>query len=135
MKKLIALCFLGLFLLSTPLTVFPKEPVQIEVLYMNHGPLRPTLRDMGKLFAGYGDEIAVYRHDFYSEEGERFKAEKGIKGHVPLVLWIDGKSTLKVNGTPVQFRGFPTGSGPASFQGKWNMELLKGALDQIIHKN
>ena len=135
MKKLIVFCFLGLFLFSTPLTVFPEEPVRIEVLYMNHGPLRPTLRELDKLFTGYGDKIAVYRHDFYSEEGERFKAEKEIKGHVPLVLWIDGKSTLKVNGTLVQFRGFPTGSGPASFQGKWNMEVLKRALDQITNEN
>lgn len=135
MKNLIVLCFLGLFLLSTPLTVFPKEPVRIDVLYMNHGPLRPTLRELDKLFTGYGDKIAVYGHDFYSEEGERFKAEKGIKGHVPLVLWIDGKSSLEVNSTPVQFRGFPTGSGPASFQGKWNMEILKQALDQKTNRN
>ena len=135
MKKLIVLCFLGLFLFGAPLSVFPEEPVRIEVLYMNHGPLRPTLRELDELFTGYGDRIAVHRYDFYSEEGERFKAEKGIKGHVPLVLWIDGKSTLKVNGTPVTFSGFPTGSGPAFFQGKWNMDLLKEALDQIIHKN
>ena len=74
-------------------------------------------------------------YDFNSEEGERFKAEKGIKEHVPLVLWIDGKSTLMVNGTPVTFRGFPTGSGPAFFQGKWNMEVLKEAIDQIANKN
>lgn len=134
MKRLIVLCFTALFLFSTPLSVFPKEPVRIEVLYMNHGPLRPTLRELEKLFTGYGDRIAVYRYDFYSEEGERFKAEKGIKGHVPLILWIDGKSTLKVNGTPVQFRGFPTGSGPAFFQGKWNMDVLKEALDQITNK-
>jgi hypothetical protein len=93
------------------------------------------LRELEKLFTGYGDRIAVYRHDFYSEEGERFKAEKGIKGHAPLVLWIDGKSILEVNGTPVQFRGFPTGSGPAFFQGKWDMAVLKEALDKITHKN
>ncbi len=135
MKKMIVSCFVALFLLSTPLSVFPEEPVRIDVLYMNHGPLRPTLRELNNLFAGYGDGIVVSGHDFYSEEGARFKAEKGIKGHVPLVLWIDGKSTLKVNGTPVRFRGFPTGSGPASFQGKWNMEVLKEVLDQITDKN
>ncbi len=135
MKRWIVLCFLALFLFSTPLSVFSEEPVRIDLLYMNHGPLRPTLRDLEKLFDGYGDRIAVYGYDFYSEEGERFKAEKGIKGHVPLVLWIDGKSTLKVNGTPVTFSGFPTGSGPAFFQGKWNMDVLKEALDQITNKN
>jgi len=135
MKRLIVLCFLGLFLFGTPFSVFSEEPVRIEVLYMNHGPLRPTLRELDKLLTGYGDRIAVYGYDFNSEEGERFKAEKGIKGHVPLVLWIDGKSTLKLNGTPVTFSGFPTGSGPAFFQGKWDMAVLKEALDQITNKN
>jgi hypothetical protein len=135
MKKLILLSFMALFLFGTPFGVFSEEPVRIEVLYLNHGPLRPTLRELDKLFTGYGDRIAVYRYDFETEEGEQFKTEKGIKRHVPLVLWIDGQSTLKVNGTPVQFRGFPTGSGPAFFQGKWNMDVLKEALDQITNKN
>ena len=135
MKRLIVSCFIALFLFSTPLSVFPKEPVRIEVLYMNHGPLRPTLRELDELFTGYGDRIAVHRYEFFSEAGKQFKTEKGINAHIPLVLWIDGKSTLTVNGTPVQFRGFPTGSGPAFFQGKWNMEVLKEALDQITHEN
>jgi len=135
MKRWLVLCFTALVLFGAPLSVFSGEPVQIEVLYMNHGPVRPTLRELEKLFTGYGDKIAVHRYEFFSEEGKRFKAEKGITGHVPLVLWIDGKSTLKVNGTQVGFRGFPTGSGPASFQGKWDLEILKKALDQETRKN
>lgn len=102
---------------------------------MNHGPLRPTLRELEKLFNGYGDKIAVHRYDFYSKEGERFKTEKGIKEHAPLIIWIDGNSTMEVNGTPVTFRGFPTGSGPVFFQGKWDMDILKHALDRATNKN
>lgn len=135
MKRLILLFFMVLFLFGTPFSAFPKEPVRIDVLYMNHGPLRPTLRELEKLFTGYGDRIAVYWYDFYSEEGERFKAEKGIREHLPLVIWIDGKSTLKVNGTPVTFSGFPTGSGPSFFQGKWKVKDLKMALDYATNQN
>lgn len=135
MKRLILLSFMVLFLFSTPFSAFPEEPIRIDVLYMNHGPLRPTLRELEKLFTAYGDEIAVYRYDFYSEEGERFMAQKGLRRHVPLVIWIDGKSTLEVNGNPVTFTGFPTGAGPLSFQGKWNIEILKQALDQVTGRN
>lgn len=134
MKKWVVFCSTVLFLFGAPFTVFPEEPVQIDLLYMNHGPVRPTLRELEKLFMGYGDRIAVHRYEFFSEEGKQFKTEKGINAHIPLVLWIDGKSTLEVNGTPILFRGFPTGSGPASFQGKWNMEVLKEALDQITRQ-
>jgi len=110
---------------------FSKEqPVKIDVLYMNHGPMQPTLRSLENLFSGYGDKIAVSRYDFESDAGEKFKAQKGIRQHIPLVIWIEGKSTVQVKGKPVTFSGFPSGSGPSFFQGKWNMEDLKTVLDQ-----
>jgi hypothetical protein len=58
-------------------------------------------------------------------------AKKGIKQHVPLIVWIDGSQVVVIGGVrKVQFSGFPTGSGPVSFQGKWTMNDLKAALDQ-----
>ena len=52
-------------------------------------------------------------------------AKKGITQHIPLVIWMDGKFTFPVNGKEIKFVGFPTGSGPAFFQGKWTMEDLQ----------
>ena len=135
MKKLILFCFVALPFLWVASNSFSKEPIKIDVLYMNHGPMRPTLRNLEDLFSGYGDKIAVSRYDFESEEGEQFKAQRRIRGHIPLVIWIDGKSTVKVNGKQVAFSGFPSGSGPSFFQGKWNMEDLKMALDRATSKN
>lgn len=135
MKKWMVSCFMALPLLWIASHSFSKEPIRIDVLYMNHGPMRPTLRNIEDLLNGYGDKIAVFGYDFESEEGERFKAQKGIQGHIPLVIWIDGKSTVRLNGKPVAFSGFPSGSGPSFFQGKWNMGDLKMALDQATDKN
>jgi hypothetical protein len=45
---------------------------------------------------------------------------------------MDGKFSLQVNGKEVKFVGFPTGAGPAAFQGKWTMDDLRQALNQII---
>ena len=135
MKKLIFFCFIVLLLFCPTSNSFSREPVRVDLLYMNHGPLQPTLRELDNLFVGYGNRIAVFRHDFESEEGERFMAQKGLRRHVPLVIWIDGNSTLEVNGNEVTFTGFPTGSGPLYFQGKWSIEILKEALDQITGRN
>ena len=135
MKKLIFSCFIVMSLFGIFSNSFSMEPIRIEVLYMNHGPMRPTLRNLEELFTGYGDKITVIGYDFESEEGEKFKAQKGIREHIPLVVWIDGKSTVKVNGKPVTFSGFPSGSGPSFFQGKWNLGDLKMALDQATSKN
>lgn len=133
MKKLILCCFMALLFFSLSANSFsgePVRPVRIDVLYMNHGPMQPTLRELRDLFSNYGNSIALFWHDFESEEGARFKSKMGIRKHVPLVIWLDAKSTLQLEGQPVTFSGFPTGAGPSFFQGKWKIADLKKALDR-----
>ena len=54
---------------------------------------------------------------------------------MPLVIWVDGQSELMNNGRKIKFQGFPTGSGPSFFQGKWKLEDLARVLDQATGKN
>jgi hypothetical protein len=135
MKKLYFLFIIGVVLIIAPTTSFSKNPVQIDVLYMNHGPMQPTLRDLRALFPQYGDKIIVSWHDFESDEGEHFKSKMGISRHIPLVIWVDGRSELMNNGRTIKFEGFPTGSGPSFFQGKWKLEDLVSVLDRVTEKN
>jgi hypothetical protein len=135
MKKLILSCFMALSLFGIPSNSFSMEPVRIDVLFMNHGPMRPTLRDLKDLFSRYAGKIAVSDYDSESEEGEAFKSKMGITRHIPLVIWIDRESTVQVNGKPVTFSGFPTGSGPSFYQGKWKIGDLEMALDQATSKH
>jgi hypothetical protein len=120
-----------LVLLSLPITGRATSPVVVDVLFMNHGPLRPTVERLKQVLSGYGDKVNSSWHDFESKEGEKFMAEKGLKQHVPLVIWVNGKSAISVEGKDVQLMGFPSGSGPAAFQGKWTMDDLRKALDQL----
>jgi hypothetical protein len=134
MKKIILSCLVVLVLFSIPLTLFAAKEVKVEVLYMNHGPLLDSLEQIKKVFSQYGSKITVSWHDFETKEGEQFMAKKGITQHLPLVIWLDGKFAIPVNGKEVKFVGFPTGSGPAFFQGKWTIEDLRQALNQITNK-
>jgi hypothetical protein len=134
MKKMIFPFLIMLTLLCIPVTALPDPGVPVEILYMNHGPLMPTLKDIQKLCNGYGNKITVSWYDFESKEGEQFMTRKGVHQHVPLVIWIDGKSTVTVNKKQIPFIGFPTGAGPASFQGKWTIDDLRRALDQATRK-
>jgi hypothetical protein len=130
-KKLFS--FILLLMFSITAALFSAKEIKIEVLYMNHGPLQETLGKMKQIFSKYGSKISVSWYDFESKEGEAFKASKGIKEHMPLTIWIEGKSTVAVKGKEIKFTGFPTGSGPAFFQGKWTMENLQNSLDQITN--
>jgi hypothetical protein len=134
MKKTILSCLAVLVLFSVPFTAIAAKEVKVEVLFMNHGPLLSTLNDIKALFAKYGGKIAVSWHDVDTQDGEKFMAQKGIKGHIPLVIWMDNYVKLQIDGKEIIFAGFPTGKGPYFFQGKWTMEDLRKALDQMTNK-
>jgi hypothetical protein len=134
MKRLLLggllLAVIPFFLSVYAAKAYAAKPTRVEVLYMNHGPLMDTLDKMKSVFSSYGNKISVSWYDFESKKGEDFKAKKGINRHVPLVIWIDGSEVLKVGQKEIKFAGFPTGAGPASFQGRWTIDDLKTALDQ-----
>jgi hypothetical protein len=134
MKKIILSCLVILVMFSVPFPVLAAKEVKVEVLYMNHGPLLDSLEQIKKVFSQYRSKITVSWFDFETKEGEQFMAKKGITQHIPLVIWLDGKYSIPVNGKEIKFVGFPTGAGPTAFQGKWTMEDLKQALDQITNK-
>ena len=135
MKMFYSFFIIGVALLIAPTASFSKDTVQIDVLYMNHGPLQPTLRELRTLFPEYGDKLTVSWYDADSDEGERFKSKMGISHHTPLVIWVDGRSELMSNGRTIKFEGFPTGSGPSFFQGKWRLEDLATILNRVTGKN
>jgi len=134
MKKIILSCLVVLVVFSIPFTLFAATEVKVEVLYMNHGPLLESLQQIKNVFSQYGSKITVSWYDFETKEGEQFMVKKGLTQHIPLVIWLDGKPALTVNGKEIKFVGFPTGSGPLPFQGKWTMNDLRTALDQLTAK-
>jgi hypothetical protein len=134
MKKILSGCLLFLAVVSFNSSVISSalaaKPVQVEVLYMNHGPLMDTLSKMRDIFSGFGDKIHVAWYDFESRQGEEFMAKKGITRHVPLMIWIEGDTKVSLSEREISFAGFPTGAGPMFFQGKWTLDDLKTAVDQ-----
>jgi hypothetical protein len=117
-------------LVLLPIAAFCGATVKVDVLYMNHGPLQATIDDVKSLAAKYGPRVTVAWHDVDTQDGEKFMAAKKLTGHIPLVIWVNDSFRLRVDGKDVSFTGFPTGSGPAFFQGKWTMADLQKALDQ-----
>ncbi len=132
MKKMAVAVIAFVALGFVPITGWGGQAVRVDVLYMNHGPLQPTIEAMKKLFATYGKGIDVHWHDYETDEGEKFMASKKITEHIPLKIWLDDQYTVKIEGKEIQFTGFPTGAGPQSFQGKWTVDDLRKALDQRI---
>jgi len=121
------LVLIGL-LAGIAMTSLAANPLRVDVLFMDHGPMQPTLKQMRATFADFGDSLRVSWHDAESQAGAGFMAKMGVKGHVPLQIWLNGKDTVAVGDKPIRFVGFPTGAGPAFFQGKWTMDDLRQAI-------
>jgi len=47
---------------------------------------------------------------------------------------MNDKVKFQVDGKEIIFAGFPTGSGPIFFQGKWTMDDLRTALNQVTNQ-
>ncbi len=107
------------------------KATEVVVLALNHPPVRAVMSDVDGALAEFGPRVKVRRLDFESKEGEDFADEKGLTGHVPIAIFVDGSSKATVNGRAVTFVGFPKGRGPLpAAEGDWTLEELRSALSQ-----
>lgn len=96
--------------------------VDVDLVYLNHPPVQPVLKDIEKVLADYKGKASVTRHEADTAEGKKFADEHSLTGHVAIAVLIDGE---------VEFKGFPVGEAPVkSAEGDWEIEDLDAALRQ-----
>lgn len=114
----------------------PPDVPTVELVYLNHGPVRSVLTDMDKLLAGYGEQVYVARYDVGTPKGEAFIQAKGLTGHIPLAIFINGSMEFTVGDRVVEFYSFPQGQGTfIAADGDWTLDDLRQVLDQIVEQN
>ncbi|MCJ7496023.1 MAG: hypothetical protein MUP68_17600 [Deltaproteobacteria bacterium] len=64
MKKSILFYLLLVPLVCIPWSATAGNPVKIEVLYMNHGPLQDSLEGIKKVFSLYKGKVTVSWYDY-----------------------------------------------------------------------
>jgi hypothetical protein len=110
----------------------PPGVVVVEVVYLNHPPVRPVLAEVNNLLATYGERVSVARYDFDTPEGEAFAKERNLTEHTPLAIFINGSMEFTVNGRAIKFYSFPQGQGTGIVpDGAWTVEDLHQVLDQV----
>ena len=116
MREAFVARLVALVLVLFPAAALCGAPTRIDVLYMNHGPLASTLDDVKAVFAQYGPRVTVAWHDLRRKW--RAFMKENISAHIPLMIWMNDSAKQQIDGKEVAFSGFPTGSGPAFFQGQ-----------------
>ena len=109
--------------------------VNIDIVFLNHPPVRDVLSQVDAVLAAYHDKISVTRYDFDTQEGAAFAQQKGLSGHIPLVIFVNGSQSFDVNGRHVTFESFPQGAGTGVVpDGAWTMADLDSVLKAAIEK-
>ncbi len=119
-----------------------KEPnikpgiLPVELIYLNHGPVRKVVADINDLLEGYGEEIHTIHYTFGSPEGKSFAGSRKLDGHIPLAVFIDGLMEFTVDNRPVEFVSFPQGQGTGFVpDGGWSIDDLKKVIDGILEQS
>lgn len=109
----------------------PDGPVQVEIISLDHAPIRPVVEEVLRVAVEYGDQVAVITYDFDTPEGAAFAEEQGLTEHTPVAIFVNGEMTFEVNGRSVTFYSFPQGAGTGMVaDGVWTMADLRAVLDQ-----
>jgi hypothetical protein len=102
----------------------------VEVLAMAHSPVQTALKPVRDLLAKYQGRVRVSETDIESPDGVKRLKAVGLKGHIPIVLLIDGnKSFKRADGKTVDFVNFPVAAGnPMNLNGTWSVADFEAAL-------
>ena len=114
---------------------YGAEPT-IEIVALTHSPVRDAFKPVRDFLGTLGGQVKVVELDAGSAAGEKRIKAVGLKGHVPIVLLINGSDKFKrPDGTAVEFKDFPVGAGnPLGLNGTWSVADFEAAVKAALGK-
>ena len=112
------------------------SPIVVEVLAMAHWPVQRALKPVRDILAKYDGQVKVVDMDIESPDGVKRAKSVGLKGHIPVIILINGnKSFKRADGKTVEFVNFPAAANnPMGLNGAWSMSdfetAVRAAVDQ-----
>ncbi len=111
-------------------------PPTVEIIALPHAPVQSVLKPVRDILVGLGGRVKVVELDSESAAGEKRIKAVGLKGHVPILLLINGSDKFKrADGTAVVFKDFPAGAGnPLGLNGLWSVADFEAAVKAALGK-
>lgn len=96
-------------------------PPTVEIVAMAHPPVKAALAPLRAWLAGQGDKVKVVELDAESPAGAARLEAVGLRGHIPVLVLVDGHSRWTLSGgRVVSFHNFPAVEGaPPAVRGDW----------------
>jgi hypothetical protein len=114
---------------------FGAQPT-VEIVALTHYPVQNALKPVRDFLSKLGGQIKVVEFDSESAAGEKRIKAAGEKGHVPILLLVNGNAQFKrPDGTLVVFKDFPTGAGnPLGLNGSWSIADFEAAVNAALEE-
>jgi hypothetical protein len=109
-------------------------PPSVEIIAMVHPPVQSALKPLREWLAAQGGKLKLGEIDAESAAGEKRLAALGLKGHIPIVILVDGSYRHKrKDGGAVEFVNFPAVKGsPPGALGNWTTEDVQAVLNERV---
>jgi len=105
--------------------------VLVEIISLDHSPIRPVVQDVQDVAAEFGDKVTVQATNFDTPEGDALAEERSLEEHTPIAIYVNGEIEFEVDGRSIKFYSFPQGEGTGVVaEGVWTMDDLRTVLEQ-----
>ena len=117
---------LGLNLASPAVAATPT----VEIIAMPHPPVTMALAPLRAWLGSQGKNLTVVETDAESAKGVQRLESVGLRGHIPIVILIDGRYRQKFkDGRQVELVNFPNINGtPPAVRGQWTTADVQAVL-------
>jgi ABC-type glycerol-3-phosphate transport system substrate-binding protein len=133
-RKLIARLAAGLALApalgaSTAWAALPT----VEIIAFAHPPVEAALKPLREWLAAQGNRVRVVEIDMDSPAGEKRLQALGLKGHVPIVVLVNGQYRVtRKDGSSAELVSFPSGKPPPGTTRGWSVEDAQAAIKALM---
>lgn len=135
LKSFLVTAMLSLALSITP-TIWAASPVEVEIVALDHWPIRRALEQTLEMLKKFGDKVTLQQIDADTKAGKARLKASGMKGHIPVVIFVDGEFKHTLEGQEVIFENFPVASdSPMRLDGKWSAGDVKAVIEEILGAN
>ena len=135
LKSFLVAAMLSLALSITPI-IWAASPVEVEIVALDHWPIRRALEQTLEMLEKFGDKVTLQQIDADTKAGKARLKTSGMKGHIPVVIFVDGEFKHTLAGQEVIFENFPVASdSPMRLDGKWSAGDVKAVIEEILGAN
>lgn len=108
------------------------DDVKVTIFYLSHPPAVAVLREVEKILNKY-PEIKIEKFDLESSDGKDAIKKYNVRGHLPIMFFINGQSEFELEGKKILFKNFPKKDAfLPHFSGDWDYEDIEKVLKKVL---